>query len=306
MLSRCFTSLAPLLMLAAVHAQNPGSRDRVADIRIHSDLVLINTLVTDRHGRAITGLGASSFRLFEDGQEQVVKYCVGEDMPASVGLVLDTSGSMGDKIDLLKQAAVQFVRAANPADEYLLLEFQARPQVVIPFTADTDDLLHAIASVEPGGATALFDAVHLAVSEMRHAKNPRRALVIISDGMDNHSRYHDRETRRLVSEVDFPIYGINVWQPQYGNRYAIQRRDPATLESISIPTGGRTFAVRDLKKLPAVTELISLEIRNEYVLGFTPSSRLADGRFHQVRVHVDSPDEHGLKISSRTGYRSPK
>jgi Ca-activated chloride channel homolog len=118
------------------------------------------------------------------------------------------------------------VRAANPADEYFLVEFEARPRVVLPFTTDANQLLQSIAHIAAGGSTALFDAVHLAVQEMRYASNPRKALVIVSDGMDNHSRHHERETKRLVSEIDFPIYAINLWQPQHGNRYAIQRRDP--------------------------------------------------------------------------------
>jgi len=125
------------------------------------------------------------FRLFEDGQEQVVKSCSSEDAPVSIGLVLDTSGSMGDKLNLMKKAAIQFVRAANPADEYFLVEFQSSPQVVLPFTADTDQLIESIGQIEAGGSTALFDAVHLAVNEMRRANHPRKALLIVSDGMNN-------------------------------------------------------------------------------------------------------------------------
>jgi len=292
--------LASLLVLSTARAQHANPRSGVADIRIHSDLVLINALVTDRRGRVITGLDASRFRLFEDGQEQVVKYCVSEDAPVSIGLVLDTSGSMGDKLDLLKQGAIQFVQAANPADEYFVVEFQSRPQVVIPFTIATDQVFRELAHIQAGGSTALFDAVQVAVHEMKKAAYSRKALLIVSDGMDNHSRHSERSTRRLVSEIDFPIYAINVWQPQYGNRYAIQRRDPETLESISAPTGGRAFAVRDLKKLPAVTELISLEIRHEYVLGYVPPNRDSNGEFHKVRINV--PMGERLRISNRAGY----
>jgi Ca-activated chloride channel family protein len=297
------SAMTSLLILPTLRAQDANPGGGVADIRIHSDLVLINALVTDRHGTVITALDASRFRLFDDGQEQTVKYCVSEDAPVSIGLVIDTSGSMGEKLDVLKQAAIQFVRAANPADEYFIVEFQNHPKVAVPFTDATDQVLGEIARIQAGGQTALFDAVQLAVQEMKKAGNTRKALLIVSDGIDNHSRHSERSTRRLVSEIDFPIYSINVWQPQYGNRYAIQRRDPETLESISAPTGGRAFAVRDLKKLPAVTELISLEIRHEYVLGYVPPNHVSDGMFHKIRINVDTDDR--LRISNRAGYYAP-
>jgi Ca-activated chloride channel family protein len=180
---------------------------------------------------------------------------------------------------LLRTAARNFVRPANPGDEYLLIEFQSHPYVVLPFTSDTDRLDQAIDQIEAGGSTALFDSVYLAVNEMRRAYYPRKALLIVSDGMNNHSRYTARETRRLVSEVDFPTYTINLWQPQPdGNRYAIQRRqDPGVLETFSTPTGGRDFPVHLLNKLASTIELISFEIRYEYVLVYAPSSRRTDG-----------------------------
>jgi Ca-activated chloride channel family protein len=269
-------------------------------------LVIIDTLVTDSRGAPITGLDRSRFHLFEDGQEQVINSCSSEDAPVSVGLVLDTSGSMFDKLSLLKAAAREFVRAANTVDEYLLIEFQSQPYVALSFTSDTDRLFQAIDQIQAGGSTALFDAVQLAVNEMRHAHYPRRALLIVSDGVNNHSRYTERETRRLVSEVDFPIYTINVWRPELdGNRYAIQRQDPAVLEMFSTLTGGRDYPVRDLKKLVSATELISLEIRYQYVLGYTPAHRKADGNFHNVRLKVDARPGERLRISNRAGYYSP-
>ena len=193
--------------------------------------------------------------------------------------------------------------AANPADEYFLVEFQSRPHLVIPFTAEADRLLREVGRVQAGGPTALFDAVQLAVREMKNATRARRALLIVSDGMDNHSRGTERATKRLTSETDFAIYAVDVWQPQYGDRYAIQRRYPESLESISAPTGGRTFTVRDPKKLPAVAEMISLEIRHEYVLAYVPPNHTTDGKFHRVRVNVGMGEP--LRISNRAGYYAP-
>jgi len=295
------------MVLPIVSAGQPSlPRPMPADLRVDSDLVLINALVTDSRGRPITGLNVSHFRLYEDGKEQTIKLCSSEDVPVSIGLVLDTSGSMGDKLDLLKKAAIQFVHAANPADQYFVVQFQARPEIAIPFTTDTERLLESINRIEAGGSTALFDAIRLAVNEMRHALYPRKALLIVTDGIDNHSRYTERETKRLLSEVDFPIYGINLWRPQLsGNRYAIQRQDPATLETLLPRTGGRVFAVRDVKKLATTTALIGEEIRYEYVLGYAPSVHQHDGKVHRVKVSLQPSVGRPLMISHRSGYQAP-
>ncbi len=269
---------------------------------MQSDLVLINALVTDSRGTPVTDLDASRFHVFDDGVEQVIKSCSSDDVPVSIGMVLDLSGSMGGKLGLMKEAAIQFVHAANPSDEYLVTQFRNRSQVVLPFTTDTDRLQVSIDQMQAGGSTALFDAVHLAVNEMRHARYPRKALFIVSDGMDNHSRYTERDTKRLISEIDFPIYTINVWQPQQGNRYAVQRRDPGVLEDISNASGGTQYSVRDLKKVASTIELIGVEIRHEYVLGYVPSGRRSDGKFHKVRVKVDSSPGRAFRTSHRSGY----
>lgn len=297
--------LFPLITCVGM-AQTSRTSPTSADLHVHSDLVLIGMLVTDSRGTPVTDLDASRFHLFEDGREQVIRSCASEDVPVSVGLVLDTSGSMTTKLAWLKSAAIQFARASNPGDEYLLIEFHQRPRVILPFTADVEQVVDAIRRLEPGGSTPLFDAVHLAVGEMRNARFARRALLIISDGMDNHSRYTGRETRRLVSEVDFPIYSVNLWQRQIsGNRFAIQRRNPEILEALSTPTGGREFPVSEPRLLASVTESISSEIRQEFILGYAPSNHTLDGKFHKVRVRVEPAQKQHLKVSNRTGYYAP-
>jgi Ca-activated chloride channel family protein len=204
-------------------------------------VVRINASVTDRRRGVVTGLAASQFRLYEDGKIQDVEYCGSEDAPVSIGLVLDSSRSMGGNLAALKKAAIRFVRAANPADEYLLVGLRGRPETVVPFTSDTDRVIASVERLTAQGHTALLDAMHLAVSEMRHASLPRKALVLISDGLDKHSRHSERETRGLIAAVGFPVYTMCPCAGPRGNRYAIQRLESDILESISRPTGGRHF-----------------------------------------------------------------
>jgi Ca-activated chloride channel family protein len=295
--------LVAVAVAATAAAQAPFFRGGLINIRSHSDLVLINASVTDSRGSPVTDLDVSRFHVFEDGKEQDIKSCSSEDAPISIGLLLDTSGSMGDKVNLMKEAAIRFVRAANPADEYFLIEFQSRPQPALSFTPDTDQLLEAIGRLQISGSTDLFDAVYTAVNEMRYAAYPRKALLIVSDGMNNHSRHTERETKRLVSEVDFPIYTIDLWRPQRdGNRWAIQRRDRGVLESLSAPTGGRNYDIRNPKRLAPITELISLEIRHQYVLGYAPTNKNSDGKYHKVRVKIDASPGERFTISNRAGY----
>lgn len=221
-----------------------------------------------------------------------------------MGLILDTSGSMSGKIGLLKQAALQFVRTGNE-DDYFVIEFGSRPRLALPQTEDLQRVTQEIADMEAGGSTALLDALLPAVREIRHANNPRKALLLISDGLENHSRHTERETKRLLSELDFPIYTIDFYERPSGNRYAIQRRAPEILEDISATTGGRSFRELDPKKLSFIADLIASEIRHEYVLAYAPSNRERDGKFRRVRVQVEPRAGQRFKISHRQGYYAP-
>ena len=295
------------LIVLALAALAAGICPGGSAIRVQSDLVLINASVTDSHGNLVNNVAPSRFHVFEDGLEQVIQSFSGEETPASIGLVLDISGSMGDKLDLAKKSALQFVSTANPGDEHFLVEVRQRATVVLPFTNDVNVLLRTISEVRANGSTALFDAIHLAVSEVRRARHARKALLVISDGLDNHSRYTERETRRLLSELGFPIYTINLWQPQRsGSRYAMARTDPGTLEALAMPTGGRSYTVRDLKQLDQITQQISQAIRHEYVLAYVPSPRKPDGKYHRVKVDIDQRAGEPLKVSHRAGYWAPQ
>ena len=185
-------------------------------IRTETELTLVGASVTDPLGRIVTGLEQQDFRVFEDGTEQEIVRFMSEDVPVSIGVIFDMSGSMADKIDKSRQAAVQFFRTANPQDEFFLVDFNDRAQLVSPFTESVDDLQNRLMYVGARGLTALYDGVYLGLSQMRSAHNTKKALLIISDGGDNHSRYTETEIRRFVREADVQIYAIGLFEPDGG------------------------------------------------------------------------------------------
>ncbi|MBV8812206.1 MAG: VWA domain-containing protein, partial [Acidobacteriaceae bacterium] len=193
----------------AIPSRKPAAAAAVAskpvDIRVERQLVLINVTVTDPLNRFVTGLEKQHFRLFEDKVEQIITHFSSEDAPISIGLVFDTSGSMGSKLQKSRQAAAEFFKTANPSDEFFLVQFNDRPELTVPFTTDTDKVQSTLTFTQSHGRTALLDSVYLAMHEMKKAKNPRKALLIISDGGDNSSRYTETEIKNAVREADVQI-----------------------------------------------------------------------------------------------------
>ncbi|MGH9667222.1 MAG: VWA domain-containing protein, partial [Bryobacteraceae bacterium] len=187
--------------------------DPRASIRIDSTLVLVPVSVTDPLNRFVTGLEQKHFRVFEDKVEQEISQFSSEDAPLSIGLVFDTSGSMGSKLQKSRLAVAQFLRTANPDDEFFLVQFNERPQLVVPFTRDTEDIQNRLTFTQSRGRTALLDGIYLAMNTMRKAHNPRKAILIISDGGDNSSRYTESEIKNSVREADVQIYAIGIYEP---------------------------------------------------------------------------------------------
>ena len=197
--------------------------ERAGNLRVDTTLVQINVTVTDPLNRFVTGLEKEHFRLFEDKVEQKIRDFSSEDAPLSIGLVFDTSGSMGPKLQKSRQAAVQFFKTANPADEFFLVEFSDRPEMVVPFTTDTDEIQNRLEFTQSKGKTALLDGVYMAMNQMKKARNPRKAILIISDGGDNNSRYTESEIKNAVREADVQIYGIGIFE-SLGSRGRRKRR----------------------------------------------------------------------------------
>jgi len=273
-------------------------------IRTETQITLVGASVTDPLGRLVTGLQQQHFRVFEDGVEQEIVRFSSQDVPVSIGVIFDMSGSMADKIDKSRQAAVQFFRTANPADEFFLVDFNDRAQLISPFTESVDDLQERLMYTGAHGMTALFDGVYLGLSQMRGAHNTKKALLILSDGGDNHSRYSETEVRKFVREADVQIYAIGLFEAEAPTPE--EKAGPGLLNDITMMTGGRAFAVQNVNQLPDIATKISMELRNQYVLGYIPSHRTHDGKWRKIKVRLNPPKGlPPLSVSAKNGYFAP-
>ena len=276
-------------------------------IRTDVDLALVNVTVTDPYNRLVTGLEPDNFRVFEDNVEQELVSFSAEDVPISIGVVFDFSGSMANKVDKAREAALQFFKTANPQDEFFLVSFNERAELTSTFTNSVEDLQSRMMLTAPKGRTALLDAIYLGLSQMRGAHNAKRALLILSDGGDNHSRYNENDIKRLVKEADTQLYAIGIYDPLgYRNRTPEELNGPSLLAELTELTGGRVFAVEHLNDLPDIASKIGMELRNQYVLGYRPSNHTHDARWRKIKVKLRPPKGlPPLSVYSKTGYYAP-
>ena len=276
-------------------------------VRIDVELALVNVTVTDPYNRLVTGLDADNFRVFEDNVEQEVVNFSSEDVPISIGVIFDHSGSMADKLGKAKEAAIQFFKTANPQDEFFLVGFNERAELLSPFTDSVEDLQGRIFSVPAKGRTALLDAIYLGLSEMKGAHHAKRALLIISDGGDNSSRYNEKDIKRLVREADTQLYSIGIFDPfEYRSRTPEELHGPSLLSEVTELTGGRSFSVEDINELPDIAAKIGMELRNQYVLGYRPSNKSHDARWRKIKIKLRAPKGlPPLTAYAKTGYYAP-
>jgi len=309
--------LACLLLIAipALLAQSQGNLKKDTPpvpikpsegIKRNVELALVNVTVTDPFNRLVTGLDIENFRVFEDNVEQEIVSFSAEDVPISIGVVFDMSGSMANKIGKAREAAVQFFKTANPKDEFFLVSFNERAELSSAFTNSVDDLQSRMMYAAAKGRTALLDAIYLGLSEVRGAHNAKRALLIISDGGDNHSRYSENDIKRMVRESDCQLYAIGLYNP-FGYRPTPEELNgPSLLSEITELTGGRVFPVENLNDLPDIAAKIGMELRNQYVLGYRPSNRTHDARWRKIKVKLHPPKGlPPLNVYARTGYYAP-
>ena len=276
-------------------------------VHIDVELALVNVTVTDPYNRLVTGLEPDNFRIFENNVEQEIQYFSSEDVPISIGVIFDLSGSMANKVGKAKEAALQFFKTANPQDEFFLVSFNDRAEVVSTFTSSVEDLQSRILSASAKGRTALLDGIYLGLSEMRSARNAKRALLIISDGGDNNSRYNERDLKRLVREADTQLYSIGIFDPfEYRSRTVEELNGPSLLNEVTELTGGRAFTVENVSELPDIATKIGSELRNQYILGYRPSNKSHDARWRKIKVKMRAPKGlPPLSIYAKTGYYAP-
>jgi Ca-activated chloride channel homolog len=275
---------------------------RQAMIRTSADLVLVPVTITDGLNRPVIGLDQDNFQLYENKKPQEIKHFSSEDTPVSIGLIVDTSGSMTDKMDRLKDAVQQFCGAANPQDEFFMITFNDAPRLTTDFTNNSEELESDLLTSSSKGRTALLDAIYMGLRKIKDARYPRRALLILSDGGDNHSRYSERDVTTAVKEADVLLYAVGTF-----DRYVNTREEllgPDLLRSITEVTGGKAYTVTDVRDLPAVTKLIGEQLRHQYVLAYQPQSRLHNGKWHKINVKLRMPKSlHAwLHVDARTGY----
>jgi len=282
----------------------PHSVRRSSAIRVDVNLVLVPLTVTDPMNRLVTGLEKENFSIYDNNQGQVIKTFSTEDAPVTIGIVFDLSGSMTSKFPRARKALNEFMRTCNPQDEFFVIGFNDRPAVIVDYTSDIDDVEARMIMVKPENRTALIDAVYLGVNKLKSAKYERKALLIISDGGDNRSRYSEAELRRVVRESDVQIYSIGIF-----DAYAPtieEQTGPILLTDISEMTGGRLFRISDMGDMGDIATRISAELRNEYVIGYRPSDERKDGNWRKLKVRLLPPP--GLPILDvhyRQGYYAP-
>lgn len=277
---------------------------RPSPIRVDVNLVLVPMTVTDPLNRLVTGLEKENFNIYDNNQGQVIKTFSTEDAPVTIGIVFDLSGSMTSKFGRARKALSEFMRTCNPQDEFFVVGFNDRPAVIVDYTSDVDDVEARMVMVKPENRTALIDAVYLGVNKLKSAKYDRRALLIISDGGDNRSRYSEGELRRVVRESDVQIYSIGIF-----DAYAptTEEQDgPILLTDICELTGGRLFRISDMGEMGDIATRISAELRNEYVIGYRPSEVKHDGNWRKLKVRLlPPPGLPALDVHYRQGYYAP-
>ena len=283
---------------------DPNLKTHTKPIKVDVDLVLIPVTITDPMNRLVTGLDKDNFVLLDNGEKQVIKHFSSEDAPISLGVVFDMSGSMKDKIDKAREAVVEFFKTANPQDEFFMVAFNDKPVLISDFTQSVEKIQGQLIYAVPEKRTALLDAIYLAVAKMKEAHNQKKALLIISDGGDNHSRYTESEIKSVVKEADVQIYAIGIFTPNPGTPE--EQTGPATLSEITDVTGGRTFTVDNPNELTDIATKIGVELRNQYVLGYRPTKPERNGKWRKIKVKLNPPKGlPPLTVYSKSGYYAP-
>ena len=314
----CFVAVFLLVTLPAVmiartgRSQNPPEnsgakpeKQTPQTLKVDVELVLVNATVTDSLNRYVSGLEGTHFQIWEDKVEQKIEYFSAEDVAISIGIIFDVSGSMKDKIRTAQLAAGTFLKTGNPEDEYFLVEFANRPEVASDFTTDITKLQSKLIMTPAKGMTAMYDSVYLGLEKLKEGTNPKKALLLITDGEDNRSRYTFQNVKEFVKEQDVQIYGIGIvdeWNSQLG----AGKTGRAMIEELSELTGGQAFFPDSVYELDDICTKIAVELKNQYVIGYHTTNGAKDGKWRKIRVKVNPPKGiQRLNVRAKQGYYGP-
>jgi Ca-activated chloride channel homolog len=284
--------------------QNKDKRDGL--VQIGTNLVSMTISVTDPYGRFVTGLSKEHFEIFDEKVKQQIELFTDEDSPVSIGVIYDVSGSMKERIARSVRAVKRFIETSHDDDDFFLIGFNDRAKLVHDFTTSGDQLVSHLMFVQPKGSTALYDAAYLGVEKVGQGRHKKKALLIISDGQDNNSRYTYKELRNRVKEADVQIYAIGITDPYADSLAGFGR---SVLEEITRMTGGRAFFPNAYNE-PELIEIctrIALELRHQYSVGFYPSDTTSEAKWRRLQVKVNPPKGLGrLSVNYKDGYQSFK
>src|SRR5262245_18842527 len=276
--------------------------DLPTDIRLDTDVVTFTVTVTDPYNRLVTGLDKQHFEVFEDKAKKSIAFFNKNDVPVSLGIVLDVSGGMKGKLDRAREALKAFIDTSHSDDDFFLVGFNQRPNLLAVFT-DGDTLSNKLTLVAPEGQTAVYDAVYLAIEKVKQGRHNKRAVLLISDGQDNSSRYSYGELRKQLREAGVQIYCVGIVELGGGSGGTLDLQGQAILEEIAQVTGGKSFFPRSAAELEDMTTRIALELRHQYSIGYEPTNVKRDGQWHKIKVSVKGPKGlSNLKVQHKEGY----
>jgi len=279
-----------------------AGQDEKEPIKIDTELVSFTVTVTDPNSRLVTGLDKQHFEIYEDKVKQVITFFNDEDVPVSMGIVFDVSGSMKGKLDRAREALKAFIQTSHNDDDFFLVGFNQRASLLAEFT-DGDTIQNKFTLVDPRGQTALYDAAYLGIEKVKQGRHTKRAILLISDGQDNSSRYTYGELRKLLKEAGVQIYCIGIVELGGGSGGTLDLQGQSILEEIAQTTGGKAFFPRSAAELEDATTRIALELRHQYSIGYTPTNVKRDGEWHKIKVQVKPPRGlPQLKVQHKEGY----
>jgi Ca-activated chloride channel homolog len=281
----------------------PQPSDPNFTINVSVDEVVLHATVKNRKGTPVAGLASVNFQVFENGVMQPIKHFSHEDVPVTVGLVIDNSGSMRPKRAEVIAATLAFVASSNPSDQVFLVNFNEHVSFGLPantlFTDNPDQLKSAMSTVISNGKTALYDAVAIALEHLKKGNRDKKVLIVVSDGADNASSQSKQQMLALAAHSNAIIYALGIYTPEDPDK------DPHVLSELAHTSGGEAFFPEELRDVRPICERIAHEIRNQYTLSYIPTNQKQDGSYRAIQVRAALPGGHGLSVTTRIGYTAP-